>query len=280
MDILVGDDQDVGLSLKLDEERLIYLCPDNKKEVYEQILQLIGEAFLVRTSNDANPKIIGTDVPNKRARKNLIMEDQKIQGLYKLIKQYKTIGSENATYTEDDPEDEPQPPPNNDGINQFNIYVPDKFIPQKLKDDYLCFSEEEAKTFVFNNTPCDIKICEIIRELAFIRVSQKPVACTCLYRCLLEECARRVFAQNVDTNKKMYDENDLRGNLLYITNNIIFKSLNGSEWDKTRTSLKDKFKGMIDILNLYIHYPNMVDISLIKDSWQTTKIFIIRCLSI
>lgn len=69
MDVIVGNDPDVGLLLRLDENRFVYLCPDNKKELYDKILCLIGEAFWVRKTTDANPRIVGTDVPNKSARK-------------------------------------------------------------------------------------------------------------------------------------------------------------------------------------------------------------------
>lgn len=48
MGILVGNDVDVGLNLRLDGEKLVYFCPDNKRALYEKILYLVGEAFLVR----------------------------------------------------------------------------------------------------------------------------------------------------------------------------------------------------------------------------------------
>ena len=47
---------------------------------------------------------------------------------------------------------------------------------------------------------------EILRELSTMRVSQKPVACACLFWCLLEMCARRVFDKNIDPSTKAYDE--------------------------------------------------------------------------
>ena len=79
----------------------------------------------------------------------------------------------------------------------------------------------------------------------------------------------------------MYDEKDLKGNLLYINNNVLFNNLKGSQVDKIRTAIKDKLKdGLIDVLNLYIHYPQMVDASQLINSWLIMKSFVIRCLSL
>lgn len=38
--------------------------------------------------------------------------------------------------------------------------------------------------------------------------------------------------------------------------------------------------GIVDTLNLYIHFPDMVDISLILHTWNTMKLFVIKCLKI
>lgn len=281
MDIIVGNDPDVGLSLKLDKNRLIYLCPDNKKEIYDKILNLIGEAFLVRKNSDANPRIVGTDVPNKLARKNLILDDKRIPGLYDLIKEYKAIDNNNVTYTDDENNSPISSIEDSRSENDFGIFVPDKYVPQRQREDSLVITISEASDFQFGNRDYDKKILEILRELATTKVSQKPVACTCLFRCLLEMCSRRVFDKHIDPAKKAFDEKDLRGNLLYINNNVLFNNLKGAENDKMRTAIKDKLKdGLIDILNLYIHYPNMVDISQLTSSWNIMKIFVIRCLSI
>ncbi len=280
MDILVGDDPDVGLSLKLDANRFVYLCPDSKKELYDKILYLVGEAFLVRKTTDDNPRIIGTDVPNKLARKKLIIDDKKIPGLYDLIKEYKSIDNSDATYT-DELNEVPAQPSNTPNEDDFSIFVPDKYIPQKQRDDSLVITVSEAADFKFGNRDYDKKILEILRELATMKVSQKPVACACLYRCLLEMCARRIFDKNIDPATKTYDERDLKGNLLYINNNVLFSNMKGSQNDKTRTAIKDKLKdGLIDVLNLYIHYPQMVDTSQLLNSWCIMKLFVIRCLNI
>lgn len=280
MDIIVGNDSDVGLSLILDENRFEYLCPDNKKDLYDKILYLIGESFLVRKTTDVNPRIVGTDVPNKTARKKLIIEDKRIPGLYDLIKEYKAIDDGEVTYTEKDHSDTPNPTTQPSEDNS-SIFVPDKYIPKRQREDSLVITANETKSFNFGNQDYDKKILEILHELATMKVSQKPVACACLFRCLLELCARRVFDKNIDSSTKVYDERDLKSNLLYINNNVIFNNLKGSQVDKIRTAIKDKLKGgLIDVLNLYIHYPQMVDASQLINSWLIMKSFVIRCLSL
>lgn len=80
----------------------------------------------------------------------------------------------------------------------------------------------------------------------------------------------------------MYNEGNLCENLNYINNNVIFNGLTGSEWDKKKKAIKDKFgkDGLIDVLNMFIHYPQMVDVTYIVDSWNIMKIFVNRCLCI
>lgn len=48
MDTLVGDDEEIGLHLCLNEETLKYECDPNKLEKYKNILFLVGQAFLTR----------------------------------------------------------------------------------------------------------------------------------------------------------------------------------------------------------------------------------------
>lgn len=288
MGILVGNDPDVGLGLKLDEERLVYLCPDNKREIYEKILYLVGEAFLVRTTGGDPPRIVGTEISNLRLRKALIFDDIRIPGLYALIKEYKKIdGSDSNHSQEDDGEGDEDPhydegnPPTVENPD-FIPVSPERFIPSKYKAEHLCFTKNEAVSFLFSNEEYDIKLQEIIRELATTKVADDPVACACLYRCLLEMCGRRVFAKIVSSDMRTYNESNLSENLNYINNNIIFNGLSGSEWDKKKKAIKDKFgkDGLIDVLNMYIHYPQMVDVTYIVDSWTTMRIFVSRCLCV
>ena len=288
MGILVGDDSDVGLNLILDEDRLVFLCPENKKEIYEEILCLIGEAFLVRTTGGNPSRIVGTEINNNNLRKSLILEDRRIPGLYALIKEYKQINDEGTVSLQEDYADDgnnPNSDEDNTALSESTDYIPvspERFIPSKYKTERLSFTQNEANDFSFADEEYDIKIQEIIRELATIKVANDPVACACLYRCLLEMCARRIFAKNIPSNIRTYSESNLCENLNFINNNVIFNGLSGSEWDKKKKAIKDKFgkDGVIDVLNLYIHYPSMVDVTYIVDSWATMKIFVSRCLCI
>lgn len=280
MDTLVGNDPEVGLSLQLDENRLVYLCPDSKKDLYSQILTMVGDAFLVRDSSGENPKIIGADVSNREKQKKLIMEDKRIPGLYDLIKCFKRINASNDSCTPDDP-DSPERADNHGRFEPSEPFVPERFIPQRRRDDYLYITEKEAENFIFESEEYDAKILEILRELAIMRVSEKPVACACLFRCLLEICTRRVFKKYVNPSVKRYNESDLLDNLIYVNNNVLFNGLNGSENAKIQSSIKGKLgSGLINTLNLYIHYPQAVDPSYLTDSWTIMKLFVARCLSI
>ena len=48
METIVGNDDEVGLKLELDNEKLMYLCLPEKKDIYDSILLKVGEAFLIR----------------------------------------------------------------------------------------------------------------------------------------------------------------------------------------------------------------------------------------
>lgn len=96
MGILLGKDKDVGLNLTLDEANLKYICPEDKKSIYENILCVVGEAFLIRREKNQCTegeicKVVSTELTNAKVQKNLIMDDVRIRGLYSLIKQYKGI---------------------------------------------------------------------------------------------------------------------------------------------------------------------------------------------
>lgn len=283
MSMLVGKDSDVGLGLKLDENSYTYLCPDHKIELYHKILLLVGTAFLARSASDVPAKIIGSDVSNNPQRKELIIRDEKIPGLYGLIKEYKGIKETNSVYT---------PPAEEESIvttatdvttatSTFIPSIPTKYVPKQHKTEYLKITIDESKTFVFDQNERDIRLQEIIRELSHLKLGSDPIACVSLYRCLLETCARRVFEKNISTATATYNESDLASNLNYINNNIAFRGCAGSEIEKTRKAIKSCLgkDGIIDVLNLYIHYPKMVDTTIIANSWNTMKILIIRCLS-
>lgn len=107
MEILVGDDEEVGLSLEIDEEKLQYLCIPERRDVYNKILLKIGEAFLIRKERrlceeGELPKVVGSEIYGKNDQKRLILEDTRIPGLYSLIQRYKSDGKTETPSTEDE----------------------------------------------------------------------------------------------------------------------------------------------------------------------------------
>lgn len=94
METLVGNDDDVGLNLEFDEERLIYVCSPEKKDIYDRILLKIGEAFLIRKEKrlckeNEISKIVSSEIYAKKDQKQLILDDARIPGLLNMIQQYK-----------------------------------------------------------------------------------------------------------------------------------------------------------------------------------------------
>lgn len=230
---------------------------------------------------------VPSEITNNSMRKALILENRRIPGLLELIKEYKQMAdSSSGGHREDDAEDDENSQTGDGGsLHEDPTFVPvspERFIPSKYKTERLSFTQQEATDFLFSTEEYDIKLQEIIRELATIKVANDPVACACLYRCLLEMCARRIFAKKVSPDVRVYNEGNLCENLNYINNNVIFNGLTGSEWDKKKKAIKDKFgkDGLIDVLNMFIHYPQMVDVTYIVDSWNIMKIFVNRCLCI
>ena len=56
MDTLLGNDKEVGLDLLLDEMDLRYHCQNDKEGIYNNILFLIGDAFLIRKEKNSCAK--------------------------------------------------------------------------------------------------------------------------------------------------------------------------------------------------------------------------------
>lgn len=89
------------------------------------------------------------------------------------------------------------------------------------------------------------------------------------------------------------EENTLRVGMNYVTAKVICNTENiyiplqsnmftDAESRKQQKAIKTLLSkmGIVDTLNLYIHFPDMVDISLILHTWNTMKLFVIKCLKI
>lgn len=99
MGILVGNDPEVGLNLKLDEVTQEYIIKERKEKEYNEILMKIGEAFLLRKEKrnckEELSKIVSTEIKSFSEQKQLILDDERIPGLLKLIKEYKKLEENN-----------------------------------------------------------------------------------------------------------------------------------------------------------------------------------------
>ena len=310
MDLLVGDDPDIGLSVQLDEASLKYLVPASKQNAYKEILMRIGEAFLLRNEKKncgegELSKIISTEISNTSKQKKLILEDVRIPGLVALISAYKNIteGFSESTNEQDNPpgkdpsngntdtssdaektEDNHASDPDitSDGESDTGKYIPQtKYRPKKTKREYLCFSTVEGSVLnIGGNSDYEEKIKSVLSDLATLSVYEHPYACSMLYRSLLEICTRFVYHRFSSSIKIAYNENDLNGSMKHLVHNFLFKNLPGKDVPKIKQAIITHLQGndIIQILNLYIHYPNPVDEQLLLSSWNSMKYYVSACL--
>lgn len=85
------DNSDVGLNLIKNETDYKYYCDESKKDIYNEILMMVGEAFFIRTVKDNPNKITSSEIFSKKQQIKLIIDNERIPGLYDLIKKYKGI---------------------------------------------------------------------------------------------------------------------------------------------------------------------------------------------
>jgi len=309
MNVIVGDDDDVGLHLLFDDVLLKYVSIPSKLEKYEKILTLIGEAFLLRPekkycSEGELSKIISTEIKNISEQKALIIDDSRIPGLIALINEYRqdeplapgpdTSGtSDNGEGNdkgddqdgghEDGHEDGGQ---DGSGGSETNggedEYVPPViYRPQRTKRKHLAFLSDEAKGWNINgDSDFEIKIRSLIYDLTKISIYEHPYACAMLYRSLLEVCTRFVYNKKSAAIKNPYNETSLVLNMSNLNNNIIFSGKSGKDIPKIKESIKTHLSSpdLIQTLNLYIHYSNPVDEQILLSSWNTMKFYISACL--
>lgn len=297
MDLIVGTDAEVGLALAFDDETLQYVHSKDKEKLYYNILQTIGEAFLIRQEkkrckSGELDKIISSEISNLSKQKKLILDDIRIPGLLKLIMEYKEITAKSKinNLVETLPSDKKEPE------NQVKLFqeqekcdssapyipeVPKKFVPKKSNDTFLCFLKWESENFnISNDSEYGRKILSLIRELSILSVYDHPCSCALLYRTLIELCTKYVFSSS--TLSKEYNESDLKGNVKYLVNTVLFSNKKGKDIPKIKQAIQGYLNNpdIIQTLNLYIHYANPVDEQFLLSSWKTLKMYIAECLSI
>ncbi|KGK91344.1 hypothetical protein DP73_04310 [Desulfosporosinus sp. HMP52] len=323
MDILVGNDSDIGLNLHFDEITQRYSCEKNKLKKYNEILMLVGEAFLLRKEkknckDSELSKIISTEIYRMVDQKELIIKDERIPGLIDLIKEYKNLvmpstdnndqsGAHQSHGSGDDHDDKVDKPnedntddsddnddtKNGDGTDSDNntkdkdesdeekYMPPAKYKSKQTRKEFLSFTVDEAESFEINgNSDYESKITSLIYDLSNFSVYKHPYSCALLYRTLLEISTRLVYERCASSVGRLYNENDLVGNMKYLNNNFLFISKTGKDIPKLKESIKTYLNStdIIQILNLYIHYPNPVDEQILLSTWNSMKFYIQACL--
>ncbi len=310
LDTLVGKDQEVGLNLKFNSDLLTYEFNNSKIDIYKKILKLIGEAFLIRKekkycTNGEIPKIISSEISNANDQKQLILNDERIRGLIKLIKEYKnesseiinnTNSGENTSKTQNSnnkPKDysdnkdkenkedkEDKEDTSSDNEDDTSKYIPTKrYKPQKSRKEFLCFSYDETRNWDINgDSDYEVKIQSLIYDLSTISIYDHPYACACLYRSLLEVSTRFTYSRKIP--QQNFNEKNLVGNLRYLNNNILFVNKTGKDISKIKEAIKANLEtsDIVQILNLYVHYASPVDEQILLSTWNSMKFYVSACL--
>jgi len=319
MSLLVGSDIDVGLDLHYDDITMRYSCAEKCEHLYNDILLLVGEAFLLRKErkyceDGELSKIVSSEVYGKDDQKLLILKNSRIPGLLEKITSYKLLVCVNKEYESSNADNNASgvnansenSSPNNRGTNSTvdsesvngegqsdavnegvqpdnNVFAPTvKFRPKTTPREFLTFTANEASSFNINgNSDYEEKIRAIIEDLRLISVYKHPYACALLYRTLLEVCTKLVYSRHSISISKNFNEGNLSGSMLELNNNFIFNGSTATDSSKTRSAIKDCLGrfNLVNILNLYIHHPNPVDEQLLLSTWNTMKYYLIACLS-
>lgn len=288
---IVGDDPEVGLNLSFDAELLKYSCPTEKKEQYNKILALIGEAFLLRgkarkgidRTQNAICKIVSNEVRNKTQRKQLIKDNIRIPGLLPLIQEYNDHAK---TLTGNMGENIQPPAPTPEPLNGEPPH-PKPFNLKKGTNSTLAFAEEELKSFkISGTTDMEEKIRWLLTELKNKSILTSPYTCVLLYRTLLEASTKFYYVKHRESIKEAdrYDveEEDLRSlpmAMKKLVDNYLFIGAKGQN-AKLRKDIQNCLKDeIINTLNLAIHHFKKIEYMRILSSWNTMKYFIIACLN-
>lgn len=299
MKILVSKDADVGLDLPL--MGLNYVAHKGKEKLLREIFKIVGEAFLVRKAENQCEKgnayrINSQELFSKLQQKKLITNDERIPGLFALIKEYKKIpepntkldnpaqtgdNNPNPSETEENPDKGDNPVVETDSTQDDVIYDP--IIPWKPKQPQnktLFFSNEEGKVFTLSDSNDeDVKIKFIIAELSRLPIDKYPYTGTSLYRLLLEATTKKAYDEKQPKDNKnilTYDNKSLPVAVSKLAKNNVLKM---TEAERANVVEYVNRKKIIDTLNNYMHNPKQVDTEIILSSWITMKDYIRACLT-
>lgn len=166
--------------------------------------------------------------------------------------------------------------------NDAGKYIPQtKYRPKKTKREHLCFSKDDVSAWnIGGNSDNEEKIRSLLSDLATLSVYDHPYACAMLYRSLLEICTRFAYDRNRSSIKIDYNEKDLNGAMKFLVHNFLFNNVTSKDIPKIKEAIIVNLKStdIIQILNLYIHYPNPVDEQILLSTWNSMKYYISACL--
>ena len=300
MGTLVGS-SDVGLALAL-TENLTYVAHSGKEGVYENILKIVGEAFLVRKAKNAGeenelPRINSKEIDTSAQQRKLIRDNKRIPGLLSLIKKYKELyideeststgaesgNGDNAPKDDSNTSHEDNPNSGDDSQHDNNTTTYEPHIPWKPsrpQNKTLFFSSNEGASFnLSDNDDEDSKIKFVILELSKLYVSAYPYACTLLYRTLLEAATKKAYAEKKPKENKVlinYQDNSLPTMMNKLAKHNVLRL---SEAERASIAEYINNKKIAAVLNNYIHNPKLVDTEIILTSWVTMKEYIKACLT-
>ena len=301
----IVENSDLGLNLPMSPQ-FSYTAHKTKEQLLENILFIVGEAFLARkpkgqTSSDELARINSQEVDTKRQQKKLIRDDVRIPGLLAAMQAYKAAPSagtseeqadipasedskpkENAndksTDNENTSEDAP-PNGSSDGAYEMPFENEIPWTPKKPQRTCFGFTKDEYTAFgLSDEDDGDVKIKFIIRELSKLSVTDYPYSCSLLYRTLLESATRKAFdikKPSENGNVIQYQENNLASMITKLTNNHL--TLTTSNRGAIKANVNQQ--NFIATLNSYIHNPKLVDTNLLASTWVTMKEYVKACLS-
>lgn len=284
---------DYKLNIEFDKETQTYIVPIEKYDIFKKILALVGEAFLVRSTE----RITTPEISGKGKSPRDVINDTRIPGLLDLIKEYKETpvtaastdndAGESGSYQDTSNKTDKNTAETKEATNNSNnkqddsVYEPEiPWKPRKPQQKYLGFSKTEWESFSLSDVDdIDVKITFVIRELSRLNVSDYPYSCTSLYRVLLEVATKKAFINKRPKEKGAvitYDKKNLAAMIKKLSLLLMADGKHVAERANI-IDYVDKMK-LIDTLNNYMHNPKIVDTEIILNSWITMKEYLKACL--
>ena len=279
--ITLFEDYSDGLAIYANAQ-LKYVPKVGKEIIYNEILTLVGEAFLIKTTG----RIISGDprIKSKTTRISAINSDTLVPGLKALIQQYKATTTSVSQVSATNISSPQMPAGGQVGVISSTVpptpvpsaiaTPPSTFTPPSQLRQKLDFSQSEYNNLnLSGGNDGEKKAIQIIRELSLLDVDKYPFACAVLYRTLLEAAA------NIFINRSNINSTNVGSALfekLKAINDHVFRQ-DANKKGMIRSCLNGQT--FTKMLNHYIHDLTMVDVGTVLQTWQSMKELIKGCLS-